>query len=161
MLLTGDLELAAIESLLSRFGLLLELQEQAQPITGSFWGECEAGIVGRKVFAREDTPVHSLLHETCHIVCMTPARRDQLNRDAGGDDIEESAVCFLQVVLADYLDGAGSAVIMRDMDEWGYSFRLGSTSQWFRNDAEDAREFLLNHGLLDAKDEPTFKLRLL
>lgn len=161
MLLTGDLEPAAIESLLSRFGLLLELQEQAQPITGSFWGECEAGIVGRKVFAREDTPVHSLLHETCHIVCMTPARRDQLNRDAGGDDIEESAVCFLQVVLADYLDGAGSAVIMRDMDEWGYSFRLGSTSQWFRNDAEDAREFLLNHGLLDAKDEPTFKLRLL
>ncbi len=27
----------------------------------------------------------------------------------------------------------------RDMDEWGYSFRLGSAANWFAEDAEDAR----------------------
>ena len=37
---------------------------------------------------------------------------------------------------------------MQDMDAWGYSFRLGSTRDWFESDAEDAREFLMNHGLM-------------
>ena len=50
--------------------------------------------------------------------------------NAGGDDLEESAVCFLQVILADFLDGVGRDRLMRDMDAWGYSFRLGSTAAW-------------------------------
>jgi len=48
---------------------------------------------------------------------------------------------------------------MQDMDEWGYSFRLGNTLDWFSSDAEDAEEFLKIHGLLDASGTPTFKLR--
>ena len=52
-------------------------------ITGSFWGEPEAGIVGQQVFARPDTPVHSLLHEVCHIICVTPERRAVLEVNAG------------------------------------------------------------------------------
>ena len=91
---------------------------------------------------------------------MNEARRDGLDRDAGGDDLEESAVCYLQVVLADEIAGGGGRTLMSDMDNWGYSFRLGNTRDWFQNDAEDAAEFLINHGLLSSDGKPTFKLRV-
>ena len=153
---TGHEVLAA---LLGRFGLNLVVQQAGENITGSFWGDSEAGVVGRTVFVRPDTPVHSFLHETCHVICMDGVRRDGLVRDAGGDDLEESAVCFLQVLLADYIDGVGRDLLMADMDAWGYSFRLGTTRSWFDNDADDARQFLVSHGLVDASGEPTFLLR--
>lgn len=145
--------------LLGRFGLELVVEPDEASITGSFWGESEAGVVGRTVYVRTDTPVHSFLHESCHVICMDGQRRDGLDRDAGGDDLEESAVCYLQVVLADYVDGVGRDRLMADMDAWGYSFRLGNTRDWFEKDAEDAREFLVNHGLVDSSGMPTFILR--
>jgi hypothetical protein len=37
-------------------------------------------------------------------------------------------------------------------DEWGYTFRLGSTRAWFENDAEDALAFLLGRGLVEHDD---------
>jgi hypothetical protein len=159
MLFVSDVPSAAINALLQRYDLELILVEPDAAITGSFWGDCEAGIVGRKVYVRADTPIHSLLHETSHIVCMTEARRAGLNKNAGGDDLEESAVCYLQVILADQIEGVGRDTLMRDMDAWGYSFRLGNTQDWFRSDAEDALEFLTNHGLLSAAGEATFRLR--
>ncbi|MEL7185240.1 MAG: hypothetical protein AAFN50_02250 [Pseudomonadota bacterium] len=150
---------APIEALLHRYGLTLVVQPGDEEITGSFWGDAEAGIVGHAVYVRPDTPIHSLLHETCHVICMTEDRRNGLERDAGGDDIEESAVCFLQVVLSDWIDGVGRDRLMLDMDAWGYSFRLGTTRAWFECDADDAEDFLKNHGLLDDKCQPTFTLR--
>ena len=90
---------------------------------------------------------------------MDGQRRDGLDRDAGGDDLEESAVCYLQVVLADYIEGVGRDRLMADMDAWGYSFRLGNTRLWFAGDAEDAAEWLQEHGLLDAAGSPTFTMR--
>ena len=48
---------------------------------------------------------------------------------------------------------------MQDMDDWGYSFRLGSTRRWFDEDAEDAQSWLRTEGLLHADDGPTFQLR--
>jgi hypothetical protein len=36
------------------------------------------------------------------------------------------------------------------MDEWGYTFRLGSAAAWFEHDAEDARLWLQQHGVTDA-----------
>ena len=116
-------------------------------------------MVGYKVFVRSDTPVHSLLHEACHIICMSEERRAQLETDAGGDDIEECAVCYLQVVLSDELAGVGRDRLMVDMDEWGYSFRLGNTRSWFEGDAEDARNWLIEKGLLTRSDRPVFRLR--
>lgn len=159
MLLVADLPLSTITSLLNKFELELFVEADGAPITGSFWGDSEAGIVGRNVYVRGDTPIHSLLHETSHILCMTEARRAGLDRDAGGDDLEEAAVCYMQVVLAGMIDGVGRARLMLDMDAWGYSFRLGNTRDWFENDAEDAREFLMNQGLLSPAGEVTFKLR--
>ncbi len=159
VLTVADVGVGVLEDLLGRYGLELELESRGAAITGSFWGESEAGVVGHKVFVREDTPVHSFLHETCHIVCMDERRRAGLDCDAGGDDLEEAAVCYLQVLLADFVAGAGRDRLMQDMDAWGYSFRLGSTRAWFESDAEDARNFLLKHCLIDRSDAPTFDLR--
>jgi hypothetical protein len=145
--------------LLARFGLSLVVQPPGASITGSFWGDAEAGVVGHEVFVRADTPVHSFLHEACHVICMDGERRSRLDRDAGGDDLEESAVCYLQILLADAIDGVGRDRLMSDMDAWGYSFRLGSTRAWFEKDAEDAREFLLKYKLIDDAGEPTWRLR--
>ena len=103
--------------------------------------------------------MHSLLHEAGHVICMDEARRAGLDRDAGGDDLEEAAVCYLQVVLADQLPGVGRGRLMQDMDAWGYSFRLGSSRSWFESDAADARAWLLGHGLITDAGAPTFALR--
>lgn len=159
VLTVADIALADARSLLAQYGLELLVQDDGEAITGSFWGGPEAGIIRNTVHVRSDTPVHSLLHEACHIICMTADRRGQLDRDAGGDDLEEAAVCYLQVVLAGSLNGVGSARLMRDMDAWGYSFRLGSTRDWYDNDARDARQFLINHRLLGDSGVPTFALR--
>jgi hypothetical protein len=159
VLTVADVGADRVGALLERFGLELVEQGAGEDITGSFWGDSEAGIVGRRVYVRPDTPVHSLLHESCHVICMDGARRRRLERDAGGDDLEESAVCFLQVLLGDAIAGVGRDRLMADMDAWGYSFRLGSTRNWFERDADDAREFLLNHGLIDDANELTWRLR--
>jgi len=154
-----DLAVSEIINLLQRYDLCLVISDDAAPIPGTYWGEPEAGIIGHTIYARSDTPIHSLLHETCHVICMPGQRRDSLCRDAGGDDLEESAVCYLQVLLADCLQNVGRKRLMRDMDAWGYSFRLGNTRQWFEQDAEDARQFLLKHNLITESGVPSFSLR--
>lgn len=145
--------------LLARYGLSLAVVEDDEPIPGSFWGDQEAGLIGLTVYVRADTPVHSLLHEACHCICMDAGRRAKLHTDAGGGYAEEDAVCFLQILLADYLPGVGRRQLMQDMDAWGYSFRLGSTQAWFERDAEDARDWLQRHGLIDEQFAPTWQLR--
>lgn len=159
MLLICDLKSDAVVELLEGYGLTIEWIPEQQTIHGTFWGEPEAGVVGNRMFARPDTPVHSLLHETCHFVCMTPDRRTELKGHAGGDDLEESSVCYLQIVLADELPGVCKERLMQDMDDWGYSFRLGSASRWFEQDADDARAWLIKHGLIEADNRPSYQLR--
>lgn len=155
----ADLPSSSLQQLLGRYGLRLVEQTTDSAIEGSYWGDSEAGVVGVSVYARPDTPVHSVLHEACHVICMDEERRTELQTDAGGDDLEEAAVCYLQVVLADHLAGVGSPRLMRDMDAWGYSFRLGSTHRWWHDDAEDARTWLISKGLLSESGEPLFVLR--
>ncbi len=128
-------------------------------IPGSWWGENEAGLRDRALYARADTPVHSVLHEACHFVCMSPERRAALDTNAGGGYDEENGVCYLQVLLADALPGFGRARMFADMDAWGYSFRLGSARAWFEHDAGDALEWLRQHRLVDAAGHPTWRLR--
>jgi hypothetical protein len=159
VLTVGDISVASIQALLKKFDLTLVVESPTQTITGSFWGDSEAGIVADDVYVRRDTPIHSLLHEACHTICMDEERRAGLDRDAGGDDLEEAAVCYLQILLADEIAGVGSARLMHDMDEWGYSFRLGRTELWFEKDAEDAAHWLQQKGLIDSAGIPTFTLR--
>jgi hypothetical protein len=159
VLLINAIDRLSLEVLLDRYGLSLQLVAPEEIIPGSYWGEREAGLIGARIFARLDTPVHSVLHESAHFICMTPERRAGLDTDAGGDHAEESAVCYLQIILAQSLPNIGSARMCSDMDEWGYTFRLGSASQWFEQDAEDALEWLIRHGILDAMRRPTFACR--
>jgi hypothetical protein len=159
MLLVNAVDRLSLELLLDRYGLELRLVAPEEIIPGSYWGEREAGLIGATIFARLDTPLHSVLHESAHFICMTPERRAGLDTDAGGDDAEESAVCYLQVVLAQTLPNVSRERMCRDMDAWGYSFRLGSAATWFAEDAEDARDWLIRHGLLDLQGGLTYDCR--
>ncbi len=154
-----DTGVTSAAKLLSHYGLSLKLVPDNAPIPGSYWHEEEAGIINLDVLARMDTPIHSLLHESCHAICMDETRRTTLHTDAGGETDEEDAVCYLQILLADQLAGTNRVRMMQDMDEWGYTFRLGSASKWFHEDAEDARTWLIRHGLLTERDEIIFTLR--
>ncbi|HNP35158.1 MAG TPA: hypothetical protein PKK10_04845 [Woeseiaceae bacterium] len=159
MLTLADVSNAKIVDLLRRYGIDLCVQANGASIPGSFWGEPEAGIVGCAVYARSDTPIHSLLHEASHLICMDDKRRQDVHRDAGGDDLEEAAVCYLQIALAAELDEVGAAMLMQDMDDWGYSFRLGCTSRWFADDADDARHWLLSRQLIEEGGTPCYRRR--
>ena len=158
MLLVNAIDRLELSVLLDRFGLELALVAPETVIPGSFWGEREAGLIGSRIYARLDTPLHSVLHEGAHFICMTPERRAGLHTDAGGDDAEESAVCYLQILLAQTLR-LGPERICGDMDGWGYSFRLGSAARWFAEDAEDARAWLLDQGLIDAQGAIAYRVR--
>ncbi len=155
----ADADQDALSALLARYGMTLERVDDGAAIPGSFWGDEEAGLVGDRLLARTDTPVHSVLHEGCHYICMDGRRRDGLDTDAGGDYDEENAVCYLQILLADQLPGLGRERMFADMDAWGYSFRLGSARAWFTQDADDARRWLRHYDIIDDQARPTGRTR--
>lgn len=137
----------ALRRIFARYDLTMCWLAAQDVIPGSYWGESEAGLLQSTLYVRADTPIHSALHEGCHFICADDARRARLDTDAGGDDTEECAVCYLSIVLAAEVPGFGMKRMLVDMDAWGYSFRLGSAARWLHEDAEDARLWLLAHGL--------------
>ncbi len=139
-----DLQTEAIVSLLAAYGLEVSRVPDKRDIPGSHWGDDEAGLIGSVLYARADTPVHSIFHEACHWILMDADRRARLHTDAGGSQTEENAVCYLQILLAAHVPGYSRELMCRDMDRWGYSFRLGSARAWFDSDADDAIAFLLD-----------------
>lgn len=160
VLLVSALQHPALETLLARYHLQLELVPESQAIPGSFWGDNEAGLIGNTLLVRPDTPAHSLLHEACHYICMSADRRQDMHTNAGGDYAEENAVCYLQILLAAELPPLNPMRLMDDMDAWGYSFRLGSARAWFEQDAEDAREWLIRYDLIGMDGIPSGKIRI-
>jgi hypothetical protein len=149
VLTIGEIDRDALRALLAAHALELIEVAAGEPIPGSYWGEPEAGLIGSTVYVRADTPVHSALHEACHLIVQPPERRAQVHTDATDSVAEEDATCYLQIVLADALPGVGRDRLMRDMDSWGYTYRLGSTRAWFERDAEDARGWLMERSLLN------------
>lgn len=145
VLTLADSGCEVLRALLRPAGLEVVEVPPGAAIPGSYWGEPEAGLLGNRLYVRPDTPLHSALHEAAHYICMDEARRQVLDRDAGGDIPEENAVCYLQILLADAIPGMGRARMCADMDAWGYTFRLGSAAAWFEHDAQDAREWLERH----------------
>jgi hypothetical protein len=148
-----------VAELLKPYGIEIVHIADNDTIEGSFFGEREAGLIGNKLYLRHDTPIHSALHEAGHFICMDPIRRATLDTDAEGNFDEENAVCYLQILLADYLAHVGSERMMTDMDSWGYSFRLGSAKVWFTQDAEDAKKWLIKHKLIDHDQVPCWQCR--
>jgi len=156
----GGLDRLLIAQLLGAYGLELRLVADGESIPGSYWGDSEAGLRGSLLYARFDTPLHSVLHEAAHFICMTPERRAGLDTDAGGDVLEECGVCYVQILLAEILPQAGRERAIADMDAWGYSFREGNTSAWLAGDAADARAWLIEHGVLTDEGELSGELRV-
>ena len=144
-----DLPPGAADALLASHGLQLHFVDDAAPIPGSFWGEPEAGVIAHNVYVRGDTPVHSMLHEACHLIVLPAERRAQVHTDATDSVAEEDAVCVLQSLLGDALPGVGRARVLADMDAWGYTFRLGSARAYVEQDAAAAWAWLQAHGLVD------------
>lgn len=145
VLRVSDTGIECLQQLFAPHGLSIEAVDNGVTIPGSHWGDEEAGLITNTLYARQDTPIHSVLHEGCHWLLMDNDRRAVLHTNAGGTMMEENAVCYLQILLADKLDKVGQMRMMQDMDAWGYSFRLGSTKAWFFDDAEDALAFLQTH----------------
>ena len=145
-----DIAIAGAAALLGRYALALERVDDGAAIPGSYWGDSEAGLIGSTVYVRDDTPVHSLLHEAGHLIVLPPERRQSVHTDATDSVEEEDAVCVLQVLLADALSDVGRDRLLSDMDAWGYSFRLGSARAYVERDAEDAWRWLQARGLVDA-----------
>ncbi len=159
VLLCSEAPGEGLGELLAKYAMRLQWVENDQSIPGSHFGDPEAGLIGNTLLVRGDTPLHSAFHETCHYICMDQQRRENLHTDAGGGYDEENGVCYLQILLADYLPGFGSERMFQDMDEWGYSFRLGSSRAWFEQDAEDAQAWLIRYHLIDRSNRPTWMLR--
>ena len=159
VLLCSDINIEGLEHLVTRYGMEVTRVADHAHIPGSFWHPPEAGLVGNVLYIRDDTPVHSALHEACHFICMDHQRREDLDTNAGGDYEEENAVCYLQVLLANELADMGTQRMFSDMDAWGYSFRLGSSHDWFEHDAEDAVEWLRRYDLIDDDHQPMFNVR--
>ena len=150
MLTLSDIDEDDVAALLARYGLRLERVADGAAIPGSYWGECEAGLIGATVYARGDTPIHSLLHEAGHLIVLPPERRAAVHTDATDSVEEEDAVCVLQALLGDALPGVGADRVLADMDAWGYTFRLGSARAYFEHDAAEAWAWLVRAGLVDA-----------
>jgi len=159
MLFCNFKQKSALEGLLSRYKLQISWVKENAPIPGTWFGEPEAGLIKNQLYVRHDTPVHSALHESCHYICMDTSRRNNLDTNAAGDYNEENAVCYLQILLADYLPDMDLTAMMKDMDEWGYTFRLGSAKRWFNEDAEDAQQWLLKHNIIKPDNTPSWQLR--
>ncbi|MCC8362135.1 hypothetical protein LK996_03475 [Lysobacter sp. A6] len=153
VLTLGDIERSEVAALLGAYGLQLVHVDDGAPIPGSYWGEPEAGLVGATVYARDDTPMHSLLHEAAHLIVLPPEKRAAVHTDATDSIAEEDAVCVLQSLLGDAIPGVGAARVFADMDAWGYTFRLGSARAYVEQDATEAWEWLAERGLIDLRSK--------
>jgi hypothetical protein len=147
VLTLADIDISGVRAVLAKHDLELVCVEAGHPIPGSYWGDTEAGVIAHRVFARLDTPVHSLLHEASHLIVAPAERRASIHTDASDSQAEEDATCYLQILLADELADVGADRVMTDMDAWGYTFRLGSARAWFDGDANEVRSWLVQRGL--------------
>ncbi|MDO4777913.1 MAG: hypothetical protein Q4A06_10785 [Cardiobacteriaceae bacterium] len=153
VLLVADIDEAALRGLLAAYGLRLEMLAAGAEIPGSYWGAPEAGLIGNCLYVRPDTPVHSALHEGGHWICMDDARRQSVHTDAKGSVMEECAVNYLQILLAEALPDVGRERMLDDMTAWGYSYREGSVRAWLAGDGLEARDWLVARGLLTENGE--------
>jgi len=159
ILTCADIEFTQLQQLLGKYDLKIHLVEDNKKIPGSWFGEPEAGIIENNLYIRNDTPVHSALHESCHYICMSADRREKLHTNAGGDYDEENGVCYLSILLSQYIEGFGLERMLSDMNEWGYTFRLGSSKRWFEEDAQDAVDWLEKNKIIMPVNKPTWSIR--
>ena len=149
----------SLRTVLSFYGIELVEVGKHLSIPYSIWETSEAGRRKNKLYVLGDTPIHSILHETGHFVCMSKKQRCSDTIDAKGSFEEENATCYLQILLSDHVDGFNRKLHLINMDEWGYAFRLGSAAKWCCQDAEDAKSWLQSRQIIDRNECVTWKLR--
>lgn len=155
-----NLNPASVQTLLNRYGIEANCLSTDAEIPHSFWGAPEAGRKQNVLYIRGDTPAHSILHEACHYICMPASQRNETQMDAMGSTKEENATCYLQILLSDHIENFGRKQLMQDMDDWGYSFRLGSATAWFNQDADDVYKWLIEHQIINNEGEIIWNLRV-
>src|SRR3546814_10719191 len=89
----AELGLVSLRALLEPLGLRIAEVADDLPIPGRYWGDRDAGLIADTLYVRGDTPVHSALHEACPWLCADATRPQSLHTNAGGEDVEEHAVC--------------------------------------------------------------------
>lgn len=154
-----NLDARSVKDLLNHYGIKVNCFDNHTDIPHSFWGNPEAGRLNEQLYIRGDTPIHSVLHEACHYICMPAVQRAVELADAKGTVDEENATCYLQIILAEHIGGYSRTQILKDMDDWGYSFRLGSAYAWFTRDAHETKQWLINKQIINQQEAPTWKLR--
>ena len=160
MLRINGIDRVALAMLLARYGLELTLVAPQEVIPGSYWGDSEAGLIGHRIHARLDTPLHSVLHEAAHSICMTPERRAGLDTDAGGDDAGGvrrvlSAGAAGRCAAGGRAASGCSATWTSGATASGWAAQQPGSNQ----DADDARAWLVKHGVLDAQCRVTYANR--
>ncbi len=153
-----NLDSGSVKTVLGHYGIEINCVAADEEIPHSFWGAPEAGRKQNHLYIRGDTPIHSILHEACHYICMPATQRLQTQVDAKGSTMEENATCFLQILLSDYLENYDRSQLMQDMDDWGYSFRLGSANAWFSQDADEVCQWLKKRQIINLENEITWQL---
>ena len=150
----------AVAALLAGWGLELGVVADGAPIPFSYHGEPEAGLEERRVWVRADTPLHSVLHEACHALCMDGARRGALARDAGGDFRRGKRRLLPADPARRPAARRGRGAAARGHGSLGAT-RSGSARarRWFESEADDARRWLVQHGLTDDAGRPTGRAR--
>src|SRR3569833_2073887 len=78
----GEIQLSALQDVLSPYGIDVLPVPDAQPIPGTHFGDPEAGLIAHRLYIRSATPVHSALHDACHYLCMASARRARVAHPA-------------------------------------------------------------------------------
>jgi len=71
VLRVSDTGIDSLRTLFAPHGLDIKLVADGVDIPGSHWGDEEAGLITNTLFARADTPIHSVLHEACHWLLMS------------------------------------------------------------------------------------------
>jgi len=99
VLLVNAIDRLPLEVMLDRYGLAFVLAAPEEVIPGSYWGEREAGLMGsRSSPGSTRRCIRCCTGRAISSACR-PSGRAGLDTDAGGDDAEENAVCYLQILI--------------------------------------------------------------
>src|SRR3546814_6813027 len=78
-----DISFVDVATLLARYDLHLERVADDAPIPGSYWGDCEAGLIGATVHARSEehtSDLQSLMRISYAVFCLKKKNNTQQSK---------------------------------------------------------------------------------
>ncbi|MDB2544126.1 hypothetical protein N9X63_03545 [Woeseiaceae bacterium] len=61
-IIIGDFENKELNNLINKYHFKLKILADHETIPASFWGDPEAGLIGKTIFVKKITPLHSFFH---------------------------------------------------------------------------------------------------